>query len=245
MMVFGPVLSKRLGHSVGINNIRANKCSYACVYCHVDRKTHKSLRRDFHYKPEDIFSELQSLLIKVKARNKPLDYFTFIPCGESTLDINLGDTIDLIRLLGPKIAVITNGSLLTDDRVRQDLVKADYVSLKVDNVTDPIWRKQNRPLTDHHLEEVLAGMVEFSKIFKGWLVTETMLVEDLNTREEEFQETINFLKILNPKVAYLSVPIRHPAKNWVHRPNQTTVDRCFQMMCRELNQVDYLKSCEI
>ncbi len=194
MIVFGPVTSKRLGHIIGIKNIPSNKCSYSCVYCKASRTTRKTTRRKGYYKPEDIFSELQSLVIKVRKQNKTIDYFTFMPCGESTLDINLGDTIDLIRFLGTKIAVITNGSLLKDEWVKQDLIKADYVSLKLDSVNEQTWHKLNRPHEILRLPEILTGMVEFSKMYKGLLVTETMLIKDINTSEKEIQGICGFFE---------------------------------------------------
>ena len=99
MIAFGPVLSRRLGRSLGINNVPAKVCSYSCVYCQVGGTTKLARERNEYYKPEDIFGDVQELVVKLKQRGEKIDYFTFVPDGEPTLDINLGGTIDLLKLL--------------------------------------------------------------------------------------------------------------------------------------------------
>lgn len=108
-----------------------------------------------------------------------------MPDGEPTLDTNLGREIELLKPLGTKTAVITNASLIWRDDVRNDLLGADWISLKTDAVTNEIWRKINRPHKSLKLETSLEGILEFTDLFKGELATETMLIQDVNDDDEE------------------------------------------------------------
>lgn len=183
MIVYGPVPSRRLGQSVGINNIPPKTCSYSCVYCQIGRTNKMQIKRSEFYNPEDIFREAACKLAQLDSENRRADFFSFVPDGEPTLDLNLGKTIDLLRPLGIKIAVITNASTLWMDEVKEDLMKADWVSVSIDAADEPTWRKIDRPhgALDHR--EVLKGIMDFSKAFRGTLVTETMFVSGINDNE--------------------------------------------------------------
>ena len=139
MLVFGPVPSRRLGRSLGVNNIPAKICSYSCVYCQLGATIKISIERRPFYDPEKIFKE-----VKEKIKDVGVDYISFVPDGEPTLDINLGKEIEMLKSLNHKIAVLTNGSLIFREDVRKDLSKADLVSLKVDAVSEDLWRKINQ-----------------------------------------------------------------------------------------------------
>jgi wyosine [tRNA(Phe)-imidazoG37] synthetase (radical SAM superfamily) len=136
MLAFGPIPSRRLGRSLGINNIPAKNCSYSCIYCQLGHTSQKNFERRTFYKPEDIVNNVNKLINKVKEIGETIDYLTFVPDGEPTLDINLGDEIDLLKHLGIKVAVITNSSLIWIPEVQKDLAKADLVSLKVDSTKE-------------------------------------------------------------------------------------------------------------
>jgi wyosine [tRNA(Phe)-imidazoG37] synthetase (radical SAM superfamily) len=132
MIAFGPVPSRRLGRSLGINNIPPKVCSYSCVYCQLGRTLKMQVERQAFHLPEEILVAVQKKVNSVKAAGESIDYLTFVPDGEPSLDINLGHAIELLRPLGLPIAVITNASLIWREDVRTDLRKADWVSLKVD-----------------------------------------------------------------------------------------------------------------
>ncbi|MBA7681298.1 hypothetical protein ES703_89636 [subsurface metagenome] len=117
---------------------------------------------------------------QVREIGEPIDYLTFVPDGEPTLDVNLGKEIELLKSLDMKIAVITNASLIWHADVRRDLQKADWVSLKVDTVSKQIWRRINQPQKSLQLEVILDGMLKFADGFKGELTTESMLVQGIN-----------------------------------------------------------------
>ena len=138
---FGPVPSRRLGMSMGINNIPAKACTYACIYCQVGRTMLLTRNRCEFYEPEKIYQAVQKKVAKALESGIKTDYLTFVPDGEPTLDVNLGKTIDLLKPLGIPIAVITNSSLMWRTDVRRELAKADWVSLKMDAFEDGIWRR--------------------------------------------------------------------------------------------------------
>jgi wyosine [tRNA(Phe)-imidazoG37] synthetase (radical SAM superfamily) len=110
MIAFGPVPSRRLGHSLGINNIPPKICTYSCVYCQVGRTINMQVKRKSFYKPEEVIHEVVKKIREAKNIGEPVDYLTFVPDGEPTLDVNLGNEIELLKTLGIKIAVITNSS---------------------------------------------------------------------------------------------------------------------------------------
>ena len=178
--VFGPVPSRRLGRSLGINNIPPKVCTYPCVYCQVGRTTKTQVDRRAFYRPEEIASEVEDRVRAAKEQGEQIDYLTFVADGEPTLDINLGREIDLLRPLGFRIAVITNASLVWRRDVAKELRKADWVSLKADTVREDVWRKLNRPNPSLEFMDLLTGMIGFAKGYEGELATETMLVKGLN-----------------------------------------------------------------
>jgi wyosine [tRNA(Phe)-imidazoG37] synthetase (radical SAM superfamily) len=240
MIAFGPVPSRRLGRSLGINNIPPKVCTYSCVYCQVGRTSHFQIDRRTFYRPDQIAIEVVAKVEKVREAGDSIDYLTFVPDGEPTLDINLGRTINLLKPLGIRIAVITNGSLLWREDVREELGTADWVSIKVDSVREDIWWGLNRPHASLRLAVVLDGMIRFSRSFKGQLTTETMLIKGANDRDNDMERIADFLSRLNPKSAYLSIPTRPPAEDWVQPPDEAIINRAFQILNNRIAHVEYL-----
>jgi len=226
---FGPVPSRRLGRSLGINNIPPKICSYSCVYCQLGRTLTMRADRGVFYEPERIFRDVEDKVREVLRRGEAVDYLTFVPDGEPTLDLRLGEEITLLRKLGLKIAVITNASLIWEPGVRKDLLLADWVSLKVDAVSPDIWRKINRPHGGLSQERIWEGISEFARTFKGELATETMLVQGFNNRPDEIEKISGFIAGLKPKKSYLSIPIRPPAEKRVHPPDEHSLNLAHQI----------------
>jgi wyosine [tRNA(Phe)-imidazoG37] synthetase (radical SAM superfamily) len=196
-------------------------------------------RRAF-YEPEEIVQDVLHKVEKVKEAGESIDYLTFVPDGEPTLDVNLGHEIELLKPLGIKIAVITNASLIWREDVREDLMKADWVSLKVDAVRENIWRRVDRPRRSLQFAAILDGALRFARAYQGELTTETMLIEGVNDSEDLIQEISGFLIRLQPAAAYLSIPIRPPAEKWVHPPSEETINRAYQILSGRLDRVEYL-----
>jgi len=198
------------------------------------------VKRRAFYQPEEILQNVQDKVERAKEVGEPIDYLTFVPDGEPTLDVNLDREIELLRPLGIKIAVITNASLIWHEDVREDLMRADWVSLKMDSVRQEVWRRINRPHGSLQLTSILDGALEFAQAFKGDLVTETMLVEGVNDGEDHIREIAGFLARLRPVRAYLSIPTRPPAEEWVHPPAEQVINRAYQILSKKADQVEYL-----
>lgn len=227
MIVFGPVPSRRLGQSLGINNIPPKACSYSCVYCQIGRTNHMKVKRSEFYRPEEIYAQTKKKLSDTGGEH--VDYLSFVPDGEPTLDINLGRHINLLKPLGIHIAVITNASLLWMDDVKEDLLKADWISIKVDTVDHDAWKKVDRPHGSLELDRVLQGATDFAECFKGTLVTETMLVRGFNDDETHLRETTDRIQRINPDKAYILVPTRPPAESGVSGPTAEKLRNAFDI----------------
>jgi wyosine [tRNA(Phe)-imidazoG37] synthetase (radical SAM superfamily) len=240
MIAFGPVPSRRLGQSLGINNIPPKICSYACVYCQLGRTIQMQIKRDSFYQPEDILRAVQTKVSETRARGEVIDYLTIVPDGEPTLDINLGETLAALRELGIPIAVISNASLIDHEEVRQALQRADWVSLKVDSVQPESWQKIDRPHGHLDLGQIMQGILTFASEFEGVLTTETMLVRGVNDKDDDIREIACFLGDVAPDVAYLAVPTRPPAESWVKASEETQVHRAYQGLSAVLPRVEYL-----
>ena len=241
-LAFGPVPSRRLGKSLGINNIPAKTCSYSCVYCQLGRTINMTTKRQAFYKPEDIFEETKRKVNEASSRNERIDYLTFVPDGEPTLDINLNKAISFLKQIGMPIAVLTNASLIWLNDVKEDLLKVDLVSLKVDAVNEDLWRRINRPHKNLRLDAVLEGVIEFAKKFRGLIISETMLVGGINYGDE-FEEIADFLKQLKRMdKAYIAIPTRPPTEEWIRPAKEETVNSAFQIFAEKLgaDRVEYL-----
>ena len=215
MKVFGPVPSRRLGQSMGINNVPFKHCTYSCVYCQLGRTNNMIIKRRKFYNPDDILKETEEKMIELKKSEKAVDYITFVCDGEPTLDINLGTEIKKLKKFGTKIAIITNASLLSCDDVKDDLMNVDWVSLKIDSVEEEVWKKIDRPHGNLNLDKILEGIKDFSKNYKNTLVTETMLVNELNDKKESIRKIGEYLFEIKPSKSYLLVPTKPPAEKWV------------------------------
>ena len=240
MISFGPVPSRRLGRSLGINNIPPKVCTYSCVYCQVGRTTEMKINRSEFYHPERVIREVRAKINQVKSSGETIDYLTFVPDGEPTLDINLGKEIEMLGEYGIKTAVITNSSLLWRPEARKDLLKADWVSVKVDSTSEKVWREVNRPHPGLKLESILDGILEFSQAYRGELTTETMLLNDLNDGLEHLEELAGYLALVKPVKAYLAIPTRPPAESGVRSPDEATINRSYHILNEHLYHVEYL-----
>lgn len=243
-LIFGPVPSRRLGQSVGINNIPPKVCTYSCVYCQLGRTIKMHVERRPFYKPEDILSAVQDRVEERRSADEAIDYLTFVPDGEPTLDLNLGREIALLKPLGIPIAVITNSSLIWQKKVRGDLMQADWVSLKVDAVEEQTWRRVNRAHRNLNLRAILEGALEFSRSFRGKMATETMLISNVNDDEQCLRPVADFLARLQPAAAYLAIPTRPPAEEWAQPPDERVINRAYQVLNEKVAHVEYLTGYE-
>ncbi len=240
LIAFGPVPSRRLGRSLGINNIPHKVCTYSCAYCQVGRTIQMEIMRRPYYSTDEIFDEVEKKVEESREVGMTIDYLTFVPDGEPTLDLNLGHEIDILRPLGIKIAVISNASLIWAEDVRTELCKSDWVSLKVDAIEERAWRKINRPHRSLELKKILQGICDFARIYSGTLVTETMLLEGINDSEHALEQVADFLSEVKPACAYISVPTRPPAEVWARLPSYESINHAYQIFGSRLKHVELL-----
>ena len=243
-LAFGPVPSRRLGRSLGINNIPPKSCSYSCLYCQVGPTTRQEIEPRIFHPPETIAAVVTKQVRAARAAGERIDYLTFVPDGEPTLDSNLGEEIDRLRPLRIRIAVISNASLIWREDVRQALNKADWVSLKLDSTDERIWRRINQPHTELRLDAILQGMQHFARNFSGTLVTETMLVAGINDSAESLAGVAQFLSRLKPQTAYLAVPTRPPAQRDVCAPAEDRIVQAYEILGGQLGDVQLLTGYE-
>lgn len=240
MIVFGPIVSRRLGKSLGINNVPLKTCSYACIYCQLGATSHFLVNRRAFFKPKKLIDAVIRRLQELREHGEIIDYLTLVPNGEPTLDINLGKIISELKHTGIKVAVISNASLLSDYQVREDLKLADWVSLKVDTVDTATWKKLNQPYKSLKHSAILAGILMFSEEFRGTLTTETMLVAGINDSESLLKPLTEFLNMVDPNVAYLQVPSRPPVCKGVKLPSTDILLNAFHLFIEAVDKVKLL-----
>lgn len=240
MIVRGPLSSRRLGRYLAIYNFPQKVCTYSCVYCQGGHTAQLEFERIQYYQPMEIVKEVRTHLAKEKESGETFDFLAFIPDGEPTQDANLGKEIEHLKAFNIKIAVMTNSSLIWREDVRNDLLQADWISLKIDSINEDAWRKINRPHRTSRLATIIEGIVEFSRQFKGTLVTETMLVGGVNDSDARIEETAKFISKLKPKLAYLSIPVKRPTEDWAKPPPESAINRCYQTFSYHVSKVEYL-----
>ena len=240
MKVFGPVPSRRLGKSIGINNIPPKICSYSCSYCQLGKSLQMQVERQPFYSPKELVQEVKSKIKLAIENHEKIDYLTIVPDGEPTLDANLGTLIQLLKTLPYKVAVITNSSLLDQPQVQRDLYDADWVSVKVDSVHEKIWKQIDCPVRTLKLDSILEGIQRFASYYEGILVTETMLVQGCNDNEEEAEANAAFIASIQPAISYISIPTRPPADKAVKAPTEEAINAVYQCYQNAGLTVEYL-----
>lgn len=222
--VFGPVPSRRLGQSLGIDTIPLKTCNWNCVYCQLGRTRPLTNVRKEYYPRQAILEEVKEAL----ARHKPgeIDWVTFVGSGEPTLHSGLGWLIRQVKALSNlPVAVITNGALLYRPEVRRELSAADAVLPTLDAGTAPLYRRLNRPHPETTFERLLGGLIAFRYQYEGSLLVEVMLLRGLNDTEEELQAIASAMKNIHPDEVHLSLPTRPPAEVWVEPPDEEGILR--------------------
>ncbi len=217
--VFGPVPSRRLGQSLGIDPIPLKTCNWNCIYCQLGRTRPLTNDRRNFFKKEVILSQVKEALDKHTPGD--IDWITFVGSGETTLQSGLGDMIRGIKAFTDiPVAVITNGSLLFMPEVRQELIAADAVLPSLDAGNATLYRRINRPHPALSFERLTDGLMAFRKIYQGKYWIEVMLIQGLNDDESSLKELADWLEKINPDEVHILQPTRPPAETWVKPPDQ-------------------------
>jgi wyosine [tRNA(Phe)-imidazoG37] synthetase (radical SAM superfamily) len=212
--VFGPVPSRRLGQSLGVDPVPLKTCNWNCVYCQLGRSKPLKNERLEYFPREEILSEVEKSL--ASHAEGEIDWVTFVGSGETTLHAGLGWLIRRVKALTRlPVAVITNGSLLYLPEIRLELSPADAVLPSLDAGNARLYRKINRPHPEVSLSRLTEGMAAFRKEYEGKLWVEVMLVKGLNDTEEALKEIAITLKNIQPDEVHILRPTRPPAETWV------------------------------
>jgi wyosine [tRNA(Phe)-imidazoG37] synthetase (radical SAM superfamily) len=211
--LYGPVPSRRLGRSLGIDLVPHKICTYNCIYCQIGETTDKTLVRKEYAPVREILEEVRSFL---KEEPSALDHFSLSGSGEPTLHSKIRSLIEGIKIIAPiPIAVITNGSLLYEDEVRRDLLHADVVLPSLDAGSQEVFDRVNRPLSELSIEKVIEGIVEFRKVYKGQIWLEILFCRGVNDSEEELLKMRKAVDRIQPDCIHLNTVVRPPSQKWV------------------------------
>ena len=227
--VFGPVPSRRLGQSLGIDTIPLKTCNWNCVYCQLGRTIPLINDRREYYPRAEILAEVEEAL----SAHKPgeIDWVTFVGSGEPTLHSGIGWLIRKVKeSTRLPVAVITNGSLLYLPEVRQELIVADAVLPTLDAGSVELYRKINRPHPEITFERLVNGLISFRAEYPGKLWVEVMLVRGLNDTEEVLRGIAAVLKHVKPDEVHLNLPTRPPAETWVQPPDDDGLIRALAVL---------------
>jgi len=208
--VFGPVPSRRLGFSLGIDIIPQKYCSFDCIYCQIGKTTNKEIKRESFFNTEEI---IQEVVEKVKI-SEHIDFVSFSGSGEPTLNSDLGLMIkELKQLIHIPISVITNGSLLFKEDVRKDLLMADIVLPSLDAASEDIFRYINRPYSVLELNIIKEGLKKFRDEYNGKMWLEIMFIKGVNDDIDELSKFKEIIKSLNVDKIQLNTITRPPSED--------------------------------
>lgn len=221
--LFGPVLSRRLGFSLGIDLIPYKVCSLNCVYCEVGKTTDLTLERKNYINIAPILKELDTFL----ATNPKLDHITFSGGGEPTLHSQIGEVISYIKTKYPqyKLALITNSSLLWDEQLRNDIKDVDLILPSLDAVSPEVFYQINRHVENLKAQQIIQGLIEFKKIFHGEMFLEIFIIEGINDSEAELTLLKNACLEIKPDLIQLNTLDRPGTEHWVKACSVETLQR--------------------
>lgn len=207
--IYGPIKSRRLGFSLGISLTPHKVCSFDCVYCQWGFTTRKTRQRKEYIDIKDIIRELKVYLKKNADEVKILDYITLSGMGEPTLNIKVGSLIAEIKKISRiPVAVITNASLLGDALVRSQIIEADLIVPSLDAVTQKVFEKIDRPPSQIKVSDIIDGLIQLRREFKGEIWLEVMLVKGLNDGARHIRKLKEVIERINPDKIQINSPVR-------------------------------------
>jgi wyosine [tRNA(Phe)-imidazoG37] synthetase (radical SAM superfamily) len=211
--LYGPVPSRRLGRSLGIDLVPHKICTYDCIYCQIGKTTDKTLVRKEYVPAGTILEEVGRFL---KEETSGIDHLSLSGSGEPTLHSRIGSVIEGIQAITPiPVAVITNGSLLYEGQVRQDLLRADVVLPSLDAASPEVFDRVNRPLPEFSVEKVTEGLVEFRKVYHGQIWLEVLFCKGMNDSKEELLKMKKAIDRIRPDLIHLNTVVRPPSEKGV------------------------------
>ncbi len=213
---YGPVPSRRLGRSYGVDIVPFKVCTLDCVYCQLGKTADRIIERKDYGSIEPILDELREILTE----GLEADFITIAGSGEPTLNLRLGELIDGIKKITDiPVALLTNGTLLYKEDVRADCAKADVVMPSLDAGDEQTFQRINQPHNDISIENLISGLCAFREEFSGRIWLEVFFVEGLNTDAEQISKIRNAIELIRPDKVQLNTAVRPTAEADIKRPD--------------------------
>ncbi|MFZ2385910.1 MAG: radical SAM protein [Candidatus Omnitrophota bacterium] len=229
--IYGPINSRRLGLSLGINLTPCKVCSFDCVYCQAGRTTTRTGERKEYVEAEQVLTVLRAWLDEHKDLAGKLSYVTIAGTGEPALNIKLGEIISGIKkLVQLPVAVITNSSLMVLSSVRKELLLADLVVPSLDAVKQEVFEKIDRPVPGMKVAEILEALVEFRKEYSGKIWLEVMLVRGLNDSKEDIAELKKAAERIKPDKIQVNSPVRGTADKGILSLDKSAMEEVLRVL---------------
>jgi wyosine [tRNA(Phe)-imidazoG37] synthetase (radical SAM superfamily) len=227
--VFGPVPSRRLGQSLGIDPVPLKTCNWNCVYCQLGRTNPFLTERKAYVDTRAILDQSRTAL----KNHQPgeIDWVTFVGSGETCLHAGIGDMVRAVKdMTDLPVAVITNGSLLDLAEAREELLAADAVLPSLDAGDAALFKRINRPHPSLTFEHHIHGLLQFREAYHGRLWIEVMLIKGVNDTEKALMEIADVMKRIHPDEIHILQPTRPPVEKWVSPPNNEGLIRAHAIL---------------
>lgn len=239
--LFGPVPSRRLGMSLGVDLVPHKVCSLNCIYCECGATNKLTTERKEYVSYNEVIRELKDFF----ENNDNPDYITFSGAGEPTLNIHIGKVIEYLKINHPNVsvAVLTNGSLLNKPGVRQELLKADLILPSLDAATNDVFKKIDRPVNNLKIEDYIQGLIDFSKEFNGTIWLEVMILPGINDDLENLTLLKDAILKIQPKKVQLNTLDRPGVIDGIRAASRVELQNIIDMW--ELENVEIIASSAI
>ncbi len=209
MHIYGPVPSRRLGYSLGVDILPFKTCSLDCIYCQLGNTKRKTVQRKKYFDVDAILGQIKNVI----ASGQRIDYITFSGSGEPTLSTSLGNLIrEIKKITSIPVAVLTNSTLLFRKSVRDALSRADLVVPSLDAVTQEIFDRMNRPHPSLKIDHIIDGLIKFRQEFNGKIWLEILFVKGVNDSPSNIQKLKKVIADINPDKIHLNTVVRPPAE---------------------------------
>ncbi len=229
--IFGPVNSRRLGRSLGVDLFQDKICTLNCIYCEIGPTVLLTCERAEYAPTQNIKEEIDAYC-QDQDRVKELDFITVTASGEPTLHADFGEIITHLKKTAAKpIAVLTNGTTLTSPQIRQEMSQADVVIPSLDSTLSKGFRKIDRPATCVELDQVIEGLITFSRSYKGKIWLEILFAQGINDTAEEIEALRQVVKKIRLDRIQLNTVARPPLESFarpLNKQSMAAIARQFQ-----------------
>lgn len=229
--IYGPVQSRRLGYSLGVSLTPYKVCNLDCLYCQLGSTTIKTSQRKEYIKIKDILRELKEFILNFDFKTCHIDYISLSGSGEPLLNSGISKLILGIReITGIPIALITNASLLKNKAIRQEILGVDVILPSLDAVDEEMFKMIDRPSIKIKIENIINGLIELRKEFKGRIFLEIMVIAGINDNINFFAHFKEIISKINPDKIHLNTPTRHTSEPGILAPSQKNLKKIKELL---------------